>query len=123
MTIVIDILSLIWQLSIPIVIVLKIIIMLSKLYAVQDFLRNGKGTRKAREILARKLRIFVCICFVPSNIIKEVRMRIVALGLIHLVTTAIYGMLCPVSFPTITITISVTVAIIIITTISIQLLI
>jgi len=93
LTISIDILSMIWQSSKPMIIVLKIIIILSKVYALQDFLRNGKGTRKAREILARKLRVFLCTCSVPSNIIKEVRMRIVSIGWLHLISTTIYGMI------------------------------
>ena len=94
LTIAIDILSILWNAySITYYyITLIVLVILCKMYALQHFLQNGKGTRKAREILLKKIRVFVPSYKRPYSM-REIRLRVLAIGWIQLISIAIYALL------------------------------
>ena len=54
-------------------------VIVSKLWALYQFLRTGKGTEKARKFIGRRLKIFVLPTAVPKRILRDIRVRILAI--------------------------------------------
>ena len=74
-------------------IILLVLIILCKLYCLQHFLKNGKGTRKARELLMKRVVVVVSFSLRRPYSMREIRLRVLALGWIHFISIGIYSLL------------------------------